>query len=356
MKSVTEEKVKKSYYNKLASKAAKKHGSPPPENGDIDGDSHDDINEIHLYFVQKILPNTLPLDDLKRKILDKSTVEERKLQLEIISNVSTLNSLLINKKPKELFHDQSCSDLYRKIIDLQISQSYAAHGWKVVSFAVMIPMTGNITMCASPIFHTKKCNLFFSWVKNQKTHADMNFAPMSDLFSDESVEQQIPLVQKPTQNLKNEIDWSISGNLENFDNSSGSIESKSSSVDSGRTVFRPQIPVMDANDISQIHESFVDTTVQDSYLDISFIDVKKRMNLSKQDKINILDGLPSSVHSTPVRNNALRPKLGMSFKRDLEKRPMKNRPGYITRFLNRWFQAQIGNMSAELQNELNSMN
>ena len=184
----------------------------------------------------------------------------------------------------------------------------------------------------------------------------MNFSPITDLFEDKCVDQQMRLVEKPTQYTKNENDWPISGNLESLDRSDSSIDSKSSSVDSGKTIAGPRIPVMDAHDISQV-ESFVDTT-PDSYLDVSFMSIKKsnRLNLSRQDKLNILEGMPpSSGHSTPVRSRDLRPKLSTSFKKQAPSRPQVSRPSYVTAFLNKWFKSQVANMTAELQKEMEQL-
>lgn len=344
----------------MASRAAKKHATPPVIHEENEEVSFDDNNESNYhYFVQKVLPNALPIEDLRRKILEKSTVEENQLQLKILSSVKELNILLISKKPVDLFRNHSCVDLYRQILDLQMSQRFAASGWKVVAYAVLVPMVGNISLFTSGVFHTKKCDLFSNWVQGQKMHADLILSPLTDIFRDTSDDQQIGLVEKPTQYTKNESDWPISDNLENFDSSLDSLESKSSSIDSGKTVAGPTAPIMNAFDISQIGP--LDDTTQDSFLDISFLSVKKRMNLSKREKLDILEGgAPSSAHSTPVRSNALHPKFSTSLKRDpipVQKRPNQpqTRPSYITKFLNRWFRSQISNMSEELQVELSKM-
>ena len=351
---MNDEKVKKSHYSKLANKAARKHASPPPVEVDPVEKPVDINNDTYAYFCLKILPNSMPLDDLTRKILEKSSVEECKLQLDIIADIRKLNTLLFNKKPTELFRDHSCSALYSKILDKQISQGFASIGWKVVAFPILIPMSGFISIFAAPVFHTKKCKLFYAWINEQKVHADAKLTPMTDIFCDENVDQQMGLVEKPTQYTKNDVDWSIRENLENFDNSSDSLESKSSSIDSGKTIQGP-IPVINANDISHLNEFDVSTN-QDSYLDISFVSVKRRLNLSKQDKMSILEGqMPSSTHSTPIRRNPLHPRLSTSFKKASTSRPTVNRPSYVTNFLNRWFRNNVANMSAELQNELNRM-
>ena len=335
----------------MARSAAKKHATPPECESDVIDDNNKDNTS---YFCTKVLPNALPLDDLKRKILEKNTVEESQLQIAIIENIRKLNTMLINKKPIELFRDHSCSQLYRQILDLQISQNFASAAWKIVGFAVLVPMTGNITLFGSAIFHTKKCDLFFSWTKDQKNHFDMNLAPSTNLFSDNSVESATGLVNKPTQYTKNDNDWSISENLENLNDSLNSIESKSSSIDSGKTIAEPIIPVMNCHDFSQIDGPGDETTRElDSYLDISFLNVKRRMDLTKQEKLNILDG-PSSVHSTPLNKNILHPRLGTSLKKQ-NSRPQTNvQPSYVTRFLNRWFRSQIDQMSNELQLELSA--
>ena len=343
----------------MASKAAKKHATPPEIIEESEEESFDVNNKSnYVYFCQKVLPNALPLPDLRRKILEKSTVEESQLQLNILDDIEELNIMLFNKKPIDLFHNQSCVSLYRRIVELQMSQRFAASGWKVVGYAVLVPMLGTISIFASGVFHTKKCELFSSWVQGQKTHLDLNLSPMTDLFRDSSVDQQIGLVEKPTQYTKSESDWSITDNLESFNASSDTVDSKTSSIDSGKTVAGPSVPMMDAHDISQVG-SFDDTTQQDSYLDISFISVKKRANLSKREKISILEGSPiSSVHSTPVRNG-LHPRFSTSLKREFVQTrpntPQVPRPSYITKFLNKWFRSQMANMPEELKAELSKM-
>ena len=341
----------------MAAKAARKHATPPPV---IDDEVDDNNKDNVLFFALKVLPSATSPDICARKILEKSSEDECKLQLGIIKKVKELNLILKEKKPMDLFRDQTCSLLYQQILDMQIAQHFANTGWKVIAFALLIPMTGQISLYMSPVFHTRRCNLFFSWTIGQKYHSDIQMSPLTDLFNDENVEQQIRLGEKPTRNNENENDWPFESSLENLNQSSSSTESKTSSVDSGKTVCGPKVPIMDSNDISHI-ESFVESTEQDSYLDISFINVKKRMNLSKKEKIDILENNPSSVHSTPVRpRNALRPKLGTSFKKSTKTQLEKNlsdkskadKPGYITQFLNKWFKSQIAHMSNELELQL----
>lgn len=357
--SFNEEKSRKARIAKIAAKAAKKHATPPPIIDDDDND-HDDLV---IFFAKKVLPSALSPDECSRKLLEKYESEDAcQLQINIVQKVKELNNVLINKKPTELFRDHSCSILYHQILDLQIAQSFASNGWKVVAFATLVPMIGRITLYTAPIFHTRKCSLFFSWSLGQKYHSDFQVSPVSNLFNDENVEQQIGhgLVGKPTRKIENENDWPLEENLENLNESSSSVESKSSSIDSGKTLVSPVIPIMDSSDITNL-ESFVESSNQDSYLDISFINVKRRLNLSKKEKIDILDG-PSSVHSTPVRpkDNTLRPKLGSKMKKTSGSRLEKNlagssnqdQPGYISQFLNRWFKKQIANMTAEIELEL----
>ena len=346
----------------MAAKAARKHASPPPVVDEDDDNSKDNV----LFFALKVLPSATTPDICARKILEKSSEDECKLQLGIIKKVKCLNKMLKNKRPMDLFRDHSCSVLYQQILDMQIAQHFANRGWKVIAFATLVPMVSQITLYTAPIFHTRQCNLFFSWTLGQKFHCDMQMSPLTGVFSDENVDQQIGLVEKPTRNMENENDWPINRSLENLNESSSSVESKSSSIDSGKTVVKPVIPVMDSNDVTHLESSFVESSNQDSYLDISFINVKRRLNLSKKEKIDILENNPSSVHSTPVRpvrpNSALRPKLGTSFKKASMSRLEKNlagqsksdKPGYITQFLNKWFRTQIDQMSSELELELKS--
>lgn len=338
----------------LAQNAARKFATPPKV---------DDVDETQLYeyFCTKILPNSLPIVELRAKILLKSSESESQLQLKILSSVENLNAILADKKPTDLFNDRACIVLYNNIRELQISQHFAGCGWKVVCFPCLVPMIGKIFVYTAGVFHTRKCPLFLSWSLSQKVHPDENFIPSSNLFTDECVDQQSPLVKKPTPLDKKDVDWPIENGLENLDQSLGS---NSSSVDSGRTLV-PSFPMMDAKDISNINlepGENSDETTYDSYLDISFVNPKRRLNLSRKDKIDILDGpssskySASSPHSTPVRSpNVPKPKFTSTFKKT--QKPMKklNNPGYIQKFLDRWFRSQMANITAELKNEINQM-
>ena len=308
-------------------------------------------NKGYVYFCQKVLPNCLPIGELRTKILSKQSEAESKLQLKILGEVEKLNVEMSDKKPIDLFHNRACISLYNTILELQVSQHFASSKWKVVTFPILVPMVGKIFFFTAGVFHTRKCELFLSWSLKQKCHPDMNFLPSSNLFSDENVvAQHSPLVEKPTHKTEFESDWPFENSLE-MDRSVNSAESTSSSIDSGKTVVKPSVPVMDANDLSHI-DLECDETTMDSYLDISFVTPKRRLNLSKKDKIDILDG-PSSTHSTPVR--LTRPNLSTSFKRTQKPRPKIHNPGYIQKFLDRWFRSQMSNITAEIQNEMDQM-
>ena len=318
--------------------------------------------KIHYeYFCQKILPNSLPIDELRAKILLKSSESESQLQLKILRKVEELNDILVEKKPADLFNDRPCILLYDTIKELQISQHFAGNGWKVVCFPTMVPMMGKIFIFTAGVFHTRKCSLFLSWSLKQKVHPDTNFIPSPNILTDENVDQHPSLVEKPTPLGKLADDWPIEKSLENLDQSLGS---NSSSVDSGRTLV-PSFPMMDAKDLSNINlepEHVSDETSYDSYLDISFVNPKRRLNLSRKDKIDILDGpsskrsSASSPHSTPLRSpNIPKPKFSSTFKKTQKPTQKLSNPGYIQAFLDRWFKAQISNITAELKNEMDQM-
>lgn len=320
--------------------------------------------QLHYeYFCQKILPNSLPIDDLRAKILEKSSESECQLQLKILSEVENLNAILIDKKPADLFHDRACILLYNNIKELQISQHFAGVGWKCICFPSMVPMIGKIFIFTAGVFHTRRCPIFLSWSLSQKdiVHPDMNFIPSTEILSDASVEQQSPLAKKPTRLTKSEADWPLESSLENLNQSSSSDRSSDGSIDSGKTIVKPNIPVMDANDLSHIDLECddVESTV-DSYLDISFVNPKRRLNLSRKDKIDILDGPStkrsprSSPHSTPLRY-VPKPNLTSQFKKTHKAKMKMNNPGYIQQFLDRWFRSQMSNITAELQNEMEQM-
>ena len=298
--------------------------------------------------------------EAREKILEKNTPDEMKIQLSILEKVSELNAILVSKKPTELFRDHTCSMLYNKILELQASQHFASTTWKIIAYATVVPMVNTVYVFTAPVFHTRKIPLFFSWPLSTKyQHPDSNLVP--NVVSKNDVEQQIDisLVEQPTPITEKFCDWLNKSSLENLDESNSSsvdsghtVLSNGSSVDSGRTIIGP---VMDAHDISTVTVN--NETTPDSYLDISFMSYK-RPNLSKQQKINILEG-PSSNHSTPIRiKPELRPKLSSTFKKSVPQKSQKtsiSKNNYITEFLNKWFKAQIANISQELQHEIEKM-
>ena len=340
----------------LAQSAARKFATPPPVDTECDEQQH------YKYFCQKILPNSLPTDDLRAKILDKQSESESQLQLKVLETVDILNAELSDKKPADLFHDHSCITLYNTIKELQVAQHFSSSGWKVVGFPVLVPMFGKIFVYTAGVFHTRRCPLFLSWTLRAKVHPDMNLIPNSEILSDPSVDQQSPLVKKPTHTANSGRDWPIKNDLEVSDQSFGS-SSSDGSVDSGKTIVKPLLPMMDANDLSHINleQESVETT--DSYLDISFVNPKRRLNLSRKDKIDILDGPtvssyspPASNHSTPLRSpNMARPNFTSNFKRSQKTKTKVSNPGYIQQFIDRWFRNQMVNLTAELKNELDQM-
>ena len=339
----------------LAQQAARKFATPPPVDTECDEQQH------YKYFCQKILPNSLPSDDLRVKILDKQSESESQLQLKIIETVESLNAELSDKKPADLFHDQTCISLYNTIKELQVAQHFSSSGWKVVGFPVLVPMFGKIFVYTAGVYHTRRCPLFLSWTLRVKCHPDMNLIPNSEILSDPSVEQQSLLAEKPTHTANSKRDWPIKCDLEVSDQS---IESSSSdeSVDSGKTIVKPMLPMMDAYDLSHINLEHDSVETTDSYLDISFVNPKRRLNLSRKDKISILDGptissySPSSNHSTPLRSpNLTRPKFTSNFKKSQKPKSKVSNPGYIQQFLDRWFRNQMANLTDELRNEIDQM-
>lgn len=329
---------------------------PPPvmEEEPVDdfvADSDDNVDN-YSYFLTKVLTNVMSAETLRAKILEKSSADECKVQLRILDLVKELNALLIVKKPVELFKDQTCIVLYNEILDCQASQHFTVSGWKVVAFATLVPMLNRIFIYTSGVFHTRRVPIFFSWkVNSQKGHSDMKVNPSE--MPGNIVEQHLTpsLVEKPTPTSENFADWFNQSSLESFDRSD---REHNDSIDSGKTVqgpsFQPQnpsIPVMNAKDISMIDS--VETT-QDSYLDISFINPKRRLNLSKQDKLDILEG-PSSTHSTPIRiTDPRRPKLGLAMKK-CGKQP-QGQTNFLTQKIIQWFQSQLGVITAEIQHEI----
>ena len=346
----------------LAGKAAKKHASPPEIDDKVDYiEEVDDTVDTYGQFLTKVLSNIMSPENLRVKILEKSTENECRIQLKILDLVENLNTYLMDKKPVVLFQDQTCLLLYNEILDIQASQHFTASGWKCVAFAVLVPMINRIHIFVAGVFHTRKVPLFFSWKRNSKSvHPDMNLA--SNVMSD-IVEQHIesPLVEKPTPTAEKFIDWFNQSSLESFDRSDREDRNEPEKVEPGNNgkVQKEEIPVMKAQDIS-LFSRIDDVTTTDSYLDISFVNPKRRLNLTKQDKIDILNAPgpssegPSSSHSTPIRPiNPLRPKLGSMMKKtNFMSRTGTSANNYITRFLNKWFSAQITDISAQLKQEL----
>ena len=79
---------------KLAKNAAKKVGAPPPESEDEEAD----YDELHEYFATKVLPNTLSIENARRKLNEKQSESESKVQFEILKMVENLNSKCGQKK------------------------------------------------------------------------------------------------------------------------------------------------------------------------------------------------------------------------------------------------------------------
>lgn len=342
---------------------------PPKVESDTESTDHD--NDTYIYFALKVLPNTLTLSAARRKLMEKQTVDESRIQLSILDKVVELNKKLIGKSSVELSRNQACKSLYNTLTNLQTTQHFAGLGWKCIAFPAMIPMTHETQIFVSMVYYTKSCPLFFQWslseMVEKPVHPDLILNPVMDL---ENVEQQNepPLVENPTRNNIIENDWPHKQNLE--PNSNDSI---GSSIDGGTTIVPSpdDLPVLTANDLSCLNLSAFDEPTPNSLIDVSFVPVrpvKRKLNLSKIDKMKILEieSMAQKVQSTPVqtkpavhRINSVRPSLAKPMKRTLErkdeKRPQETPKNYLTKFLAGWFRKQLPNISAEIESELKNL-
>ena len=236
----------------------------------------------------------------------------------------------------------------------------------------MIPMTHEIQVFTSLVYYTKSCPLFFQWslseMADKPVHADLKLNPVLDL---EIVEHQKdpPLVEKPTSKDIIDDDWpQIQEDLEKILN-----DSDGSSVDAGITILPSRdsiFPMIDVNDISCVDLTGIDDVTPNSFVDASYQQirpVKRKLNLSKVDKLKILEieSMAHKIQSTPVQNRTPKPKfsnlpkpnLSRTLKRSYERKekPQEAPKNYLTKFLTGWFQRQIPNISAEIENQMQNM-
>ena len=354
----------------MAKQAAKKRASPPPD------ESGDDIDneELYNYFATKVLPNTLTLNEARSKLNEKQLEAESKVQLKIIQLSAELNLKLKNQKAHELFKNHSLKSLYNNLTDLQVSQHFCSAGWKCVAFATCIPMTQETQIFVALVYHTRKCPIFFNWSlleMAKPVHPDTKINPISNLVNDE-LQNEPGLVENFASEENVDNDWLNQTNLEDLlDRSNGS------SIDSGKTIQEPVVfPSLECNDISGIDFTSLDDLTPNSYLDASFMPlnptVKRRLNLSKDEKIKILElnSMTNKVQSTPrlekmtpskkstLSNPSLHPTLAKPMKRTHQNdvdRSEKKPQTYLQKIIANWFKSNLGNLTADLKNELSKM-
>ena len=336
--------------------------APPRVESDDNDTDHD--NETYTYFALKVLPNVLTIQAAKRKLMEKQTRDESKIQLAILEKVIELNEILKGKSSFELSKNPTCKSMYNTITNLQTSQQFSGLGWKTVAFAALIPMTHETQLFVSLVYYTKSCPLFFKWslgeMLEKPVHPDLILNPILDI---ENVEHQKdhPLVRKPTRNAIDENDWAKQPNLEPDMN-----ESNDSSIDGGTTIV-PSTEFLP----SSIEMSVPDDLTPDSFVDASYIPinpVKRKLNLTKVDKLKILEieSMAQKIQSTPIQNkpavhhpNSVRPNLARPMKRTFERKderkPQNTPKNYLTQFLAGWFKKQLPNISAEIESELKNM-
>ena len=339
----------------LAQQAARKHPRPPSpvQQKMVVEEKSDDVD---WFFATKVLTAATTTVKCKETLLSKMDESEIQLQLYILLIVDQLNDMLRDKKPSELFSNVSCKAKFAQLSQLQRSQQFCAVGWKVVVYPVHIPMTQSIRIFVSPIFHTRKLQIFQNWSLND-FHCDMNLG--SNLQNDIVDQQaQVPLEDILPHEIFADPNWPIENNLEK------APESEIDSVDTeraakiSRALFNDSVGVN--SDVSEC-----------SLLDFSYIGLKsngqgqKRSNLSRVDQLKILES-DSNVHSTPRRrsystghrpasplSNGQNKSLSKTMKR-CEKQRVTNE-GYVSMFLNKWFRNNMTDLTNNLKNEMEKL-
>lgn len=356
------ERQKSKNVKKLAKNAAKKVGAPPPESEDEEAN----YDEIYEYFATKVLPNTLSVENARRKLNEKQTESESKVQNEILKMVENLNSKLKGQKSIQIFKNPSFKLLYNKLTNLQVSQRFTAIGWKCLAYAVLIPMNQETSIFVSLVYHTKKSPVFFNWalleMLEKPVHLDEKLNPVSEFVTVEH-QNEIGLVENSASDNIENFDWLNQSNLEDLLD-----RSNSSSIDSGTTIKDASLfPSIEVNDISGVELPLDDDITPSSYFDASFIPintkVKRKLTLSGPDievssMSNKIQSTPRFERSEPVQKiSHLHPKLAKSLKRTHEMRENSvNKPRtYFQKMLAAWFKKELPNISLEIQNELERM-
>ena len=303
------------------------------------------------------MTSAMTTDKCKEKLLSKNDECEIQLQLYILMIVDQLNEMLSDKKPAELFSNISCKAKFAQLSQLQRSQQFAAVGWKVVSYPVLIPMTQNIRIFVSPVFHTRNLQVFQNWSLNDN-HCDMNLSPN---LQNEIVDHQsnVPLDEIVPHEIFANPDWPINDDLEK------APESDIESVDSTKAV---KISRALFNDSAGLNSDVSDN----SLVDFSFVGIKpngqgpKRSNLSRVDQLKILESGQNFVQSTPRRRSfstGSRPESPLSNNRSRNlSKPMKRvekprvtNEGYVAQFLNRWFRNNMSDLTDNLRQEMDKL-
>lgn len=347
---------------KLAKNAAKKVGAPPPESEDEEAD----YDELHEYFATKVLPNTLSIENARRKLNEKQSESESKVQFEILKMVENLNSKLKGQKSIQIFKNPSFKLLYNKLTNMQVSQRFTTVGWKCLAYAVLIPMNQETSIFVSLVYHTKKSPVFFNWALlemiEKPVHLDEKLNPVSEFVTVEH-QNEIGLVENSASDNIENFDWLNRSNLEDLLD-----RSNSSSVDSGTTIKDASLfPSIEVNDISGLELPLDDDITPSSYFDASFIpinaNVKRKLTLPGPEievssMSNKVQSTPRFERNEPVQKvSHLHPKLAKSMKRTHEKRdtPVDKPRTYFQKILAAWFKKELPNISLEIQNELERM-
>ena len=194
----------------MARTAAKKKATPLVISDDESDDTSDN-NETYLFFVLKVLPNSLPTDAARRKILEKQPEDESRIQLKILDRIDELNLKLKGKSSDSLFKEPSLKVLYNNLTQLQVSQHFAGTSWKTIGFACCIPMTGETQIFSACVYHTRSCPLFFKWslleMADKNVHPDLKLNPVLDLENIENpvANPRFQIKAKPT--FKRGLRW-----------------------------------------------------------------------------------------------------------------------------------------------------
>ena len=193
-------------------------------------------------------------------------------------------------------------------------------------------------------------------------HVDEKLNPVSEFVNGEH-QNEIGLAENNASENIDKADWLNQSSLEDLLD-----RSNSSSVDSGTTIKDASLfPSIEVNDVSGLEMTFEDDITPSSYFNASFIPINpkvKRQLALAESKIE-LNSMSNKIQSTPRfgknepvdKTSHLHPKLAKTMKRTHEKKEViADKPQtYFQKMLAAWFQKELPNISAEIQNQIERM-